>query len=36
MPCQTFALLDTLKHVEIAGHQQCSKFFICAGPLVTD
>jgi hypothetical protein len=23
MPLQTFALLDTLKHVEIAGHQQC-------------
>src|SRR5215467_262043 len=23
MPFQTFALLDTLKHVEITGHQQC-------------
>jgi hypothetical protein len=23
MPLQTFPLLDTLKHVEVAGHQQC-------------
>ena len=28
MPFQTFALLDTLKHVEIAGHQQCGSLEI--------
>ena len=28
MPFQAFALLDTLKHVEIAGHQQCGSLEI--------